>query len=74
MLAFKVSRLMIIQEKPFGLVVLNIIMAATGTEILGLVNLSWVDLSTVVMISMCTMTHVGVVRIFLARKKAKLAV
>ena len=52
MLAFKVSRLMIIQEKPFGLVVLNIIMAATGTGILGLVNLSWVDLSTVVMISM----------------------
>ena len=52
MLAFKVSRLMIIQEKPFGLVVLNIIMAATGTGILGLVNLSWVDLSSVVMISM----------------------
>ena len=60
---------MIIHEKPFGLVVLNIIMAATGTEILG-----WVDLSTVVMISMLTMTHVGVVGISLARMKAKLAV
>ena len=65
MLAFKVNRLMIIQVKPFGLVVLNVIMAAMGTGILGLVNIRWVDLSTVVL---------GVVGISLARKKAKLAV
>ena len=74
MLAFKVSRLMMIQGKPFGLVLLNLIIAATGTGILGLVNLSWVNLSTVVMISMRIMAHVGVVGISLARRKAKLAV
>ena len=61
-LAFKVSRLMILQVRPFSLVVLNTIMAAMGAGILGLV-----DLSTVVMIRIQTMTHMGVIGISLAR-------